>query len=115
MLASTGVRCASSSKRSRFSGTPARPAIATRWISALVEPDSAWTTVIALSNACGVRISAGFRSSHTISTIRRPLAVAMRAWLASGAGIEAAAGSVRPRVSATEVIVDAVPMVMQWP
>ena len=36
-------------------------------------------------------------------------------WLASGAGIDEAPGSVRPIESAIAVIVEAVPMVMQWP
>ena len=34
----------------------------------------------------------------------------MRGWFASAAGMDAAPGSVRPSVSATEVIVDAVPI-----
>ena len=40
---------------------------------ALVEPPSASTVVIALSNAAAVRMSRGFRSSQTISTMRRPV------------------------------------------
>ena len=52
---------------------PARPAIAIRWINALVEPDSACVVTIALSNAFAVRKSLGFKSSHTISTMRRPV------------------------------------------
>ena len=39
----------------------------------------------------------------------------MRPWRESAAGIDAAPGSVKPIASAAEVIVDAVPMVMQWP
>ena len=65
--------------------------------------------------ASAVRKSRGFRSSHTISTMRRPVSVAMRPWRESAAGIEAAPGSVKPIASAAEVIVDAVPIVMQWP
>ena len=39
----------------------------------------------------------------------------MRGWAASAAGIEAAPGSVRPSASAIDVMVEAVPMVMQVP
>ena len=41
--------------------------------------------------------------------------VAMRGWLESAAGIDAAPGSVRPSVSAAEVMVEAVPITMQCP
>ncbi len=57
----------------------------------------------------------GRRSFHTISTICRPVAAAIRACAESAAGIEAAPGNVMPKASAAEVIVDAVPIVMQWP
>ena len=57
---------------------PARPAMATRCTMALVEPPSAMSTAMALSKAAGVRMSRGLRSSHTISTARRPQASAMR-------------------------------------
>ena len=50
-----------------------------------------------------------------MSTISRPVSLAIRAWRESAAGIDAAPGSVNPSASAAEVIVDAVPMVMQWP
>ncbi len=82
---------------------------------ALVDPPSASTAVIALSIAAAVTMSRGFRSSHTMSTILRPLSVAIRACRESAAGIDAAPGSVKPIASVAEVIVDAVPMVMQWP
>ena len=39
----------------------------------------------------------------------------MRGWLESAAGIEAAPGSVNPSVSTAEVMVEAVPITMQWP
>jgi hypothetical protein len=39
----------------------------------------------------------------------------MRRWRESAAGIDEAPGSVSPSVSAIAVMVDAVPMVMQWP
>ena len=39
----------------------------------------------------------------------------MRLWLESAAGIEEAPVSVMPSASTAAVIVDAVPIVMQWP
>ena len=45
--------------------------------------------------------------------MRRPESLAIRAWRESAAGIDAAPGSVKPSASAAEVIVDAVPIVMQ--
>ena len=62
-----------------------------------------------------MRISCGFKSSFTISTIRRP-----ESWLAfskrlSAAGVPAKPGKVIPSASATQPIVDAVPIVLQWP
>jgi len=47
--------------------------------------------------------------------MRRPQRVAMRSCSAIGAGIDDAPGSVMPSVSAIDAIVDAVPIVMQWP
>ena len=45
---------------------------------ALVDPPIAISTVIAFSKDSRVRMSEGFRSSHTISTIRVPQFMAMR-------------------------------------
>src|SRR5258706_12644855 len=114
-LAMSGVLRASSSKRARSSAHPARRAIATRCTSALVEPPIASTAVTALSNEASERIEDGRRSSHTISTIRLPVCVAICAWRESAAGMEAAPGSVRPSASAALVMVEAWPIVMQWP
>ena len=50
-----------------------------------------------------------------MSTTRRPVSAAMRPWRESAAGIDAAPGKVKPSASAADVIVDAVPMVMQCP
>ena len=50
-----------------------------------------------------------------MSTMRLPVRVAITAWRESAAGIEAAPGSVMPSASAALVIVEAVPIVMQWP
>ena len=115
MLASSGVRRDSSSKSSSDSATPARRAIAIRWMTALVEPPMASTVVTALRNAVPVSMSDSRTSSHTISTIRRPVCAAITACRESAAGIEAAPGSVTPSASAALVIVDAVPIVMQCP
>ena len=109
------MRRESASKRSRSRRAPARPAIAMRWMIALVEPPSAMVAVTAFSKASVVRMSRGFRSSQTISTMRRPAAEAMREWSESAAGIDDAPGSVMPSASAAAAIVDAVPMVMQVP
>jgi hypothetical protein len=65
--------------------------------------------------AAGVTILDGNRSSQTISTIRRPDSEAMRGWLESGAGIEDEPGSEKPMASITDIMVAAVPMVMQVP
>ena len=82
---------------------------------ALVEPPMASTAVTALWMALASTISRGFRFSHTMSTARLPVSVAMAAWRESGAGIDAAPGRVKPIASAALVMVEAVPMVMQWP
>ena len=39
----------------------------------------------------------------------------MREWFESAAGMDAAPGSVKPSASATDVMVDAVPITLQWP
>ena len=44
-----------------------------RWMGALVEPPIAELTLIAFKKASRVRMSDGFRSSRTISTMRRPV------------------------------------------
>ena len=50
---------------------------------------------------CSLRVtmSVGFKSSQTISTMRRPVSLAIRAWRESAAGIDAAPGSVKPSAS----------------
>ena len=50
-----------------------------------------------------------------MSTMRLPVMTAMTASRKSAAGIEAAPGKVMPSASAALVMVEAVPMVMQWP
>ena len=82
---------------------------------ALVEQPVAIATVTALRVEASVTILSGVMSSQTISTMRRPQALDMRLWPASGAGMEEAPGRVSPQPSAIDIIVDAVPMVMQVP
>ena len=53
--------------------------MALRWIGALVDPPIAELTLIAFRNAARVMMSDGFRSSCTMSTIRRPVRQAISA------------------------------------
>ena len=78
-------------------------------------PPNAINAVIAFSNDSRLSTSDGFKSSHTISTIRRPHPVAIRACAACTAGISDAPGRVIPIASATLIIVAAVPIVMHVP
>ena len=84
-------------------------------MTALVEPHSATAVVTASSYASLVRIRAGRRSARTISTAAIPERAAIRGCPESAAGIDDAPGSVMPSTSTQAVIVDAVPIVMQWP
>ena len=52
-------------------------AIAIRWIGQLLEAPMAEATTMAFSNASRVMIFDGFKSSRTISTMRRPVAYAI--------------------------------------
>ena len=92
-----------------------RPASASRWITALVEPPIAALARIAFSNAARVRIFDITRSSSTISTMRRPAMRASTLRRPSTAGIAALPGSPMPSASTMQAIVEAVPIVMQWP
>ena len=60
------------SQSSSVRSTPTRPAMARRWITALVDPPMAALVRMAFSNASFTSTSDGFRSSLTICTIRRP-------------------------------------------
>ena len=115
MLAMTGILRLAASKWSSVIAKPARRAIATMWMTALVEQPIAIATVIALRKARSVWILSGVRPSRTISTMRRPAAAHMRMWLESAARIDDAPGSVMPITSASAVMVEAVPIVMQTP
>ena len=82
---------------------------------AFVEHPIAIATAIAFSNAARLKIFRGVRSSHTMSTIRRPLSDDSRICPASAARIELPPGSTIPHASAIAVIVLAVPIVMHVP
>ena len=103
------------SQSSRLSGTPSRPAMARRWTTALVEPPMAPFTRIAFSNAWRVRICEMRMSSCTSATARRPASCASALRRESTAGIAALPAIAMPSASAMLAMVDAVPMVMQWP
>ena len=83
--------------------------MAIRWMTALVEPPSASTTLIAFSKDSSESGDGGRE------TMRRPDATAIRGWSLSAAGMDAAPGNDTPSASTAEVIVEAVPIVMQWP
>ena len=113
--ASSGVRRPSASKSSSPRSTPARRAIAIRWMIAFVEPPIASTVVIALRNAARVQDVGRLEVlPHHVDDAPAGRA-AIAAWRESAAGIEAAPGSVTPSASTALVIVDAVPIVMQCP
>src|SRR5699024_4586174 len=82
---------------------------------AFVDPPMARATTDALWTASAEMIVDGVRSFHTASTASRPLAAARRDWSAITAGIDEAPGSENPSTSAMAVMVEAVPIVMQWP
>src|SRR4029078_12639305 len=79
------------------------------------EPLIATPVMIAWRNAAWVMMSESLTSPQTISTTCRPLCAPITACRESAAGIDAAPGSVTPSAWTALVIVDAVPMVMQWP
>ena len=103
------------SQSSRVRSTPTRPAMARRCNTALVEPPIAPLVRIAFSKARLVITSEGFRSSFTISTIRRPESWAITRRRESTAGIAALPESAMPRASAMLAMVEAVPIVLQVP
>ena len=70
---------------------------------------------MALRNDPGPRKVLGRRSAATSSTASRPLWWACSSSRLSGAGVPATPGRVVPRASARQAMVEAVPMVLQWP
>ena len=94
---------------------PRRPAMAVRWINALVEPPSASSTRNAFSTECSVMISDG-RIGRSISRIANPPACsAARNRSACTAGMLAVPGGIMPNASAMQAIVLAVPITPQVP
>ena len=73
-LASTGTWRPMSLNSSRVNPVPARRASAIRCMAALVEPPSATQVLAALRIDPSLIMSLGFRSSHTICTMRLPAA-----------------------------------------
>lgn len=110
-----GTSAVSVSKSSSDRGTPRRPAIASRCTTALVDPPIAALTRMAFSKASRVSTVDSRWSSCTMATIRRPAACASAYRRESTAGRAADPGSWTPSASATQAIVEAVPMVMQCP
>ena len=115
MFAITGVMFEISSYNLSGRSMPKRPATALRWMMAFVEPPIAMFTRIAFSIALRVMILSGVRFSRTMATIRAPLRSAISLRRESAAGMLAQPVNVMPIASARLVIVDAVPITMQWP
>src|SRR6516225_1891939 len=84
-------------------------------MTALVDPPSAMSTVMAFSNASRVIIRAGVRPASIMGTAARPLNSAMARRRESGAGMLAQPVSDIPKASARLVMVEAVPITVQWP
>ena len=100
----SGRRCVGtsrprSSQSCSVSGTPMRPAIASRWMTALVDPPTAPFTRIAFSNAARVRICESRTSCSTISTMRRPAGAPARTAASRRPESPRCCGSVRPSAS----------------
>ena len=114
-MTSSGVDPASSSNRSSGRSTPCRPAIATRWMTALVEPPIAWRVRIAFSNASRVMMSEGRVPAATRSMIWAPARSATCRRRESTAGIAALPAGAIPSASVRQAIVDAVPIGEQCP
>ncbi len=91
----TGTRRLKASKSSRLTAWPARRDIAIRCTTALVLQPMAIAQAMPFSKLARVSIFAGVRSSHTISTMRRPQSALMRMWLASAAGMLEAPGKLQ--------------------
>ncbi len=80
----TGTLRLAASKSSSVTACPARRDIAIRWMMALVLQPMAIAQAMALSKLARLSTRAGVRSSHTISTMRRPHSALMRMWFGIG-------------------------------
>ena len=96
-------------------GTPTRPAMAVKWMMALVEPPMARSTRRAFSMASAVSTRSGVIRDSASRTAASPVASPARSRSAWTAGMAAVPGSVMPSVSATQAMVLAVPMTAQVP
>ncbi len=94
---------------------PSRPATASRCTAKLVEPPIAELTTTAFSSARLVTTSDSRTFSRTSSTARMPDRWARARRRESTAGSAAMPGRVSPSDSAQQAMVEAVPMVLQWP
>ena len=103
------------SKSSKANSTPMRPAMAMRWSTKLVEPPTAALRTMAFSNASRTNTLDKVRFSRAISTMRIPERWAIAFLRESAAGMAEAPGKVRPKASDMTAMVEAVPMVAQWP
>ena len=103
MLAMNGVLAAEGGRtHPAAAAVPSRPASATRWMTAFVEPPIAIETRIAFSSALRRQdLRRAQLLARPCSTIRRPLASARRRRRESGAGMAAQPGSVMPSASAS--------------
>ena len=89
--------------------------MASKWITALVEPPSAPFARTAFKKFSRVSTFEMRRSSLTISTIRRPVSCEITRRRLSTAGIAAQPGRLMPSASAMLFMVEAVPMTLQCP
>ncbi len=94
---------------------PRLPAMAVRWISALVEPPSESSTRSAFSTECSVMICEGRIGLAIRPTARAPASSAARRRSACTAGMAAVPGGIMPSASAMQAMVDAVPITPQVP
>ena len=92
-----------------------RPAIAVKWMIALVEPPIASSTLSAFSTAARVTMRSGVSLEDARLSAAAPLASAARRRSAWTAGIAAVPGSAMPSASAMHAMVLAVPMTAQVP
>ena len=89
--------------------------MASRCTIALVDPPVAASATMALWNEAIVNTALGRRPASTISTASRPALWECSSRPLSGAGVPAMPGIVIPSASAMTAIVEAVPIVLQWP
>src|SRR5262249_49420321 len=115
MSASTGMPAPSRASSASGRATPTRPAMAARWMTALVEPPTACSTRMALPKAAGDSSAEGARPPVTAATARRPASAAAAGARGSPAGIVLDPGTITPSASVSSAIVEAAPIVLQAP